>query len=204
MKSAIEGRELGKFMFTRSLSEVLELVAELGGKMGFSRHDLADLNIQVLLGQYSKVVTRDIKDIIKEDIEKNRLEYMYTQAIELPQVILSQKDIYQFFSSSVEPNFITRLKVVSEVVPESHLHCTDLKGKIVVVQSADPGYDWLFSREIGGLVTMYGGVNSHMAIRCSELDIPAVIGCGESNYSRWSSFSCLEIDCENKKVSVVE
>ena len=34
-----------------------------------------------------------------------------------------------------------------------------------------------------GLVTKFGGINSHMAIRCSELSIPAVIGCGEQIFS---------------------
>ena len=41
-------------------------------------------------------------------------------------------------------------------------------------------HDYLFSKNIGGLITCYGGANSHMAIRCAELGIPAVIGCGEN------------------------
>ena len=33
------------------------------------------------------------------------------------------------------------------------------------------------------LITKYGGANSHMAIRCSELNIPAAIGVGEKNFT---------------------
>ena len=53
-----------------------------------------------------------------------------------------------------------------------------LKNKIIMIKSADPGYDYLFSKKISGLITQYGGANSHMAVRCAELGIPAVIGVG--------------------------
>ena len=38
---------------------------------------------------------------------------------------------------------------------------------------------FLFSYRIRGLITKYGGINSHMAIRCNELNIPAAIGVGD-------------------------
>ena len=38
-----------------------------------------------------------------------------------------------------------------------------------------------FFKNISGLITKNGGVNSHMAIRCQELNIPAAIGIGEAN-----------------------
>ena len=59
----------------------------------------------------------------------------------------------------------------------------ELDNKIVVIENADPGYDWIFGHKILGLVTKFGGINSHMTIRCSELSIPAVIGCGEQIYT---------------------
>ena len=73
-------------------------------------------------------------------------------------------------------------------------------GKIVFIQSADPGYDFVFSKNIAGLVTEFGGANSHMAIRCAELGIPAVIGVGESRYCEWSRWSMLEVDCVKRQV----
>jgi len=53
----------------------------------------------------------------------------------------------------------------------------------------------LFSKNIAGLVTQFGGANSHMAIRCAELGIPAVIGAGEKNFSEWSKYESATIDC---------
>ena len=53
----------------------------------------------------------------------------------------------------------------------------------MLLPNADPGFDWIFSRNIAGFVTAYGGVNSHMAVRASELGLPAVIGAGETLYA---------------------
>ena len=58
-----------------------------------------------------------------------------------------------------------------------------LRNKIVLIESADPGYDFIFSYNIKGLITKYSGQNSHMAIRCNELNLPAIIGIGEKIYS---------------------
>ena len=49
------------------------------------------------------------------------------------------------------------------------------------LENADPGYDFIFSYNIKGLITEYGGSNSHMSIRCLELGIPAIIGIGSRN-----------------------
>ena len=57
-----------------------------------------------------------------------------------------------------------------------------IDGRIVLIPNADPGYDWLLARPIAGLVTMYGGANSHMAVRAAELSLPAAIGVGELLY----------------------
>jgi len=50
---------------------------------------------------------------------------------------------------------------------------------------------------------MYGGANSHMAIRAAELKIPSVIGAGEKKFNSWNKASVLEIDCENKLVKIL-
>ena len=55
-----------------------------------------------------------------------------------------------------------------------------------------------------GLITAWGGANSHMAIRAGELGIPAVIGSGEILYSLWSNSKMLNIDCASKKVDILE
>ena len=49
-----------------------------------------------------------------------------------------------------------------------------------------------------------GGANSHMAVRASELELPAVIGAGEDLYARWSKAKAGNLDCANQTVIVVE
>ena len=72
-----------------------------------------------------------------------------------------------------------------------------------MIQSADPGYDYLFSKKIGGLITQFGGANSHMAVRCAELGLPSIIGAGESNFKAWSKANILEIDAKSKTVKII-
>ena len=62
--------------------------------------------------------------------------------------------------------------------------CKKMHGKIVCIKNADPGFDFIFTKNIKGLITEYGGPNSHMCIRCSELGIPAAIGVGNSVYKK--------------------
>jgi len=76
----------------------------------------------------------------------------------------------------------------------------DLAGKIVLVRNADPGYDWLFSRNIAGLITAYGGVNSHMAIRAAEFGLPAAIGIGETLFEELMRSPVLSLDCAARQI----
>ena len=76
-------------------------------------------------------------------------------------------------------------------------------GRILFVPSADPGFDWIFTRDIAGFVTQFGGANSHMAIRAGELGMPAVIGAGEVLFKRWQTARKLCLDCTNQKVSII-
>ena len=43
--------------------------------------------------------------------------------------------------------------------------------------------------------TKYGGANSHMAIRCAELDLPAAIGSGEQLFDSLLHASEVLLDC---------
>ena len=43
-----------------------------------------------------------------------------------------------------------------------------------------------------------------MAIRASEMGIPAVIGVGENNYKIWSEAKLLYLDCAGRRVEILE
>ena len=82
---------------------------------------------------------------------------------------------------------ITQKIINGEVILEKNILSKNIANKIICIESADPGYDYLFSKNIKGLITCYGGANSHMAIRCAEIGIPAVIGCGEQSFNKYST-----------------
>lgn len=203
IRSAIEGREYSKFVFTKNLSEILRLVGQLGEKCGLGRDDLSHLDIQTVLGMYSTLDHRDLKDILKEDIEKNRSFEAITRRVKLPTLITGPESVYAFHQDAGEPNYVTQGRVVGETLPEDVLLKGRIDHKIVFIKSADPGYDWIFAKNPTGLVTMYGGANSHMAIRCAELGIPAVIGAGEKNFLHWMRARRLEIDAMNRTTTIL-
>lgn len=200
IKEAIEGREYLKFVFTKSVSRILQLVKGLGDRVGISVEDMAYLDISVVKQLYVDLYTGNIKRVFEENIISNKIQYQSAVRIKLPSIIVEPEDVYSFYLLSEEPNFITQKCVTSDIVLMNSTDEQDFEGKIVFVRAADPGYDFLFSKGIGGLVTQFGGANSHMAIRCAELGIPAVIGVGEQNYIEWSRYKRVTIDCLKKQV----
>ena len=103
---------------------------------------------------------------------------------------------------SDQPSFITQMSTTGNVVTD-YEDTNKISGNILMIANADPGYDWIFSHGIAGFITMYGGTNSHMAIRSSELQVPAVIGAGEKFFRLWSQANALSIDCANNKVRII-
>jgi len=200
---SIEGREYAKFVFTKSVSEILKLIEQLGKTLAIARDDLAYLDIKTLLSLYYRFEPRSIKETLELDITKNKKFYQYTKTVKMPALIRKAKDIYGFFLEKGEPNFITLKKVNSPIITEDKFKSGNIEGKIAFIKSADPGYDFLFTKNISGLVTCFGGANSHMAIRCAELGIPAIIGAGESNFTEWSNAKIIEIDCIDKQVQII-
>ena len=59
-------------------------------------------------------------------------------------------------------------------------------------------------KNISGLITKFGGKNSHMAIRCSELNIPVfAIGVGNNYFEKLKSNTIVEINCETNKLNFI-
>lgn len=199
IKESIEGREHLKFVFTRSVSKILQLIEELGVRAGISRDDMAYLDISVVKQLYVDLYTGDIRTIFEENITNNKRQYQSAIRMKLPSIIVEPEDVYSFYLLNEEPNYITQKNITSNTVVLEE-KSQELEGKVVFIRAADPGYDFIFSKRIGGLITQFGGANSHMAIRCAELGIPAVIGVGEKNYAEWSRYQTITIDCLKKQV----
>lgn len=201
IKEAIEGREYAKFIFTKSLSDALQLFKELILENGFSVEESAFAHIDCIKTLYTS--SSNIKQVLETSIRAGQYQYALTQHLTLPPLIVDWKDVYSFHLPQFEPNFITLKKTIGNVSFIEQPH-NELKDSILMIPHADPGYDWIFSHQISGFITMYGGINSHMAIRANELGIPAVIGAGELLYNQWSKANLLELDCSNHQVKVLQ
>ncbi len=199
LQAGIELREYAKFVFTRNLSDALSLFRDFGRSLGFSEDDMAYANIQVIKELHA--ASADPHELLASSIADGRRRYAETCQLMLPPLITAPEDALVFHLPQSEPNFITHGQATGNVV--SHHQRDELVGAIVMIPSADPGFDWLFSHRIAGFVTAYGGVNSHMAIRANELGLPAVIGAGEALYNRWAAARVLKLDCAARRVDIL-
>lgn len=199
MQAGIELRELSKFHFTRNLSDALALITEVGGQYGFSSEELSYSDIAAFRELH--VAATHPKDVLARAIAQGKARYAETLKVSLPPVIAKPEDVWAFEWPESTPNFVTQKQVTAPVIECDARE--QLAGAIVCIPNADPGYDWLFAYPIAGLITAWGGANSHMAIRAGELGLPAVIGAGEVLYRRWSSSQKLHLDCAGRRVEVL-
>ncbi|PIN69092.1 hypothetical protein COV93_06945, partial [Candidatus Woesearchaeota archaeon CG11_big_fil_rev_8_21_14_0_20_43_8] len=198
-RTSLESRELAKFEFSKNLSDALEFLAMAGNRMGFTRCEVALLDINDIfvnnLPEQEKVC-----QIWRKKIEAGLREKEINKHIILPPIIFSETDFDIIRYYQPKPNFITQKSVTGTVVDLTANHCvSDLKNKIVLLENGDPGFDWIFTRNIAGLITKYGGVASHMSIRCAEFGIPAAIGCG-TLFDSLLSASQIQLDCKFNKI----
>ena len=203
IKKAIEARELGKFVFTKSLSDCLVIIEQLGHSLDVPKENMAFTDIKDLLKLYSTSFSANA--LVQSSIKLGMENFQLAKSINLPPLICQPNEVLHFSLLDGEPNFITQncvsgIVVQGDVIDKKH----EMLNKVLFIESADPGYDWIFSQGIAGFVTKYGGCNSHMAIRAGELNIPAVIGAGELLYQKWQKAHKLSFDCANKKVEILQ
>ena len=193
--SSIKLRENSKFIFTRSLSDMLELIKKFGKTLKLNSKNLSSLKINQIL----KLNHNSKNNLFKKyKINKN---LNYDEKSKLPYLITHKDDFFIASNLLTKPNFITNRVIKAKLILINNAQINQsLKGKIVLIENADPGYDWIFSKKIKALVTKYGGVNSHMSIRCEELNLPAVIGIGEENYEKIKNCSNVILNCKNEQV----
>lgn len=194
--SSVRLREWAKFHFSHSISDALSALSQWGEAEGLSRDDLSYLEIgNVLSGNgYG-----DIGASLKEVRERHRI----TRAMRLPHLITSPDDVYVVRLPLGQPNFITHKRVIAPAIVLRSGEFPPIDKAIVVTESADPGFDWIFSHHIAGLVTKFGGANSHMAIRCAEFGLPAAIGCGERAFSALAKAKLIELDAGHRTVRAI-
>ena len=205
LKDSIILRENLKFEFTQNLSNAIELIADAGKDLGFFRDDLSYLEIGKILKNYRKLSKIQFINYLKICIDKNKNCFRLNNYLVLPSFISSEKDFDIINLRIAKPNFITQKSVTSNLANlDKKTHDTNFNNKIILLEHADPGFDWIFTRNPSGLITKYGGVASHMSIRCSELNLPAAIGCGSIIYDQIKDASKILLDCKNQQIIPLE
>jgi len=205
LRTVIEGREYGKFVFSRSLSAALDLITKFGKEVGLSRDALSHVSIDHLLTVQIGECPGDPAEWLSKKSEEGRRAHIIAQAIELPPLLTHARDFRAFHFPANQPNYVSLKKITAAVanLTENIGCCDDLDGKILLVPLADPGFDWIFRFNIAGLITKYGGANSHMTIRAAEFGLPAAIGVGEVAFARYCRAVTLELDCAGRQIKVI-
>jgi hypothetical protein len=199
---AIAAREDVKFAFTRVLSDALLLLQQWGEAHGLSRDDVSFLEWPQLARMLHKPVMEEVDSHILDIAEAARRSMAAAHAFRLGHLVFGVGDLYVATLNRSVPNFVGLGAACADlVVLEANTPTTaNLKGRVVCIANADPGFDWIFTKEPGALVTCFGGANSHMAVRCAEFGLPAAIGCGELLYERLVRAGMVEINCAARVV----
>ncbi len=202
---SIPAREEAKFEFMKNVDAALGTIAALSEQMGLTPEEASYLTIE----RWSRFATNSPSGAagvqLRREVEFAKKRWNLTCAIRLPHLITSTRELEVFQLEEWTPNFVSTRRVVAPpVVLEGRPAGMDLGGRIVLIRAADPGYDWIFGHAIAGLITQYGGVASHMAIRAAEFGLPAAVGCGERIFERLRGARLIELDCAHRTVRAIE
>ena len=180
-QEGISTRENSKFYYTKGIDGILSEISE------------------------KNTSDSELFDLLDIEFNEENTSDMRLKNVLMPDLITSNEDFYFYEEMSKNGNYIGQGTVIGDVllIENEANRPNNLENKIVVIPAADPGWDWIFNYKIKSLVTKYGGPNSHMAIRCAEHNIPAILGVGENNFTVISNSKSLKIDFSNEGFSNV-
>ncbi|MEV7869204.1 PEP-utilizing enzyme [Streptomyces sp. NPDC088124] len=194
-RAAITGREHGKAFYAGWVSAVLEGVRARGRAGGLADGDVRYLRVGEVLGseagRWPGLVAR------------RRAHAEVCALVELPDVITGPDNLDCFVRAPGRANFVTGRQVSGPVHADPAPASPPPPGAVIVLEAADPGYDWVFAHGPGALVTAYGGANSHMMIRCAELGVPAAIGIGPQAHALVAAARSVAVDAAAGRVDVL-
>jgi len=191
----MEARERMKFLFSQSLHLFATKLKRQLARQGISECDA------------SQVSWNDLLICLNGSPLLRATSYTkHEPAVLLPDVIipgLTNLGIITF--SEAMPSYITTSTVKARVCVLERLGVkADVRGALVLLPNADPGYDFLFHSGAVGIITKVGGPASHMCIRSIELQMPACIGCGESVYQKLAAAHSAVLDCGTRQIIVLD
>ena len=102
---AIRAREYSKFVFTKSVSDMLELIADQGALIGLSREILSFLRIDEVILDNREMSSK--KDELINTYRNRSMEYELDAAIRLPMILHDAEGAYVIPFQVSQPNFVT-------------------------------------------------------------------------------------------------
>lgn len=198
--TAVTARENVKYLYGGFLSEALKAFAAWGEERGIDRDALSFVSLADLKGSAEQLAER-----LPQSIEEGRIRWALMHDVRAPVIICRPDDLFAHEVLICHPSFVTRCSATAAVrrVGAGHRPDGDLADCIVLIESADPGFDWIFTRRIAGFITAYGGENSHMSIRAREFSTPAAIGVGEATFRTLSMARRVALDCAARRIQVI-
>lgn len=195
---AVRARELGKFALADRVSAVLEAIAGLAQQRGIGRDDAGWLPLDALLAPDADGIA------LRERAHEARARHALESQLRMPLLIGrgGSLDVVAFLPG--RPNYVGHGRAQGRpVVADAHSRPAHVPPHaMLAIASADPGFEWMFLRRPAAIVTAYGGPNSHIAIRCVELGIPALLGVGPEAFRRIATAARLMIDFDTGTWSI--
>lgn len=205
----MERRERVKFNFMRLYDVMARKMIEEAQRRNIPTEQLQQASFDELLA----LCGDETPNMLNEGDLRLRLQRRAAGAsvrrlIQLPSVLAPDTaDLALIEHLTQDATYVTNLSVSSDIAHVSKEASLDMealrekvKGKIVVIDAADPGYDFLFTMEPSGLITCVGGPASHMTIRSIELEIPAAIGIGKAKFDVLCASNRATLDCGRKQI----
>lgn len=190
----MEARERMKFLFSRSLHLFATKL-----KCQLAQREISECGA-------SRVSWEELWTCLSDSISLSASQAEHEPPVLLPDVIipgLTNLGVVTF--SEAMPSYITNSTVKARVCVLERLGVkADVRGTLVLLPNADPGYDFLFHSGAVGIITKVGGPASHMCIRSIELQMPACIGCGESVYQKLAAANSAVLDCGTRQIIVLD
>ena len=114
LHEAIEGREKAKFIFSRSLSEVLRLLEKEGAKYKLSTEELANLDLNDLLAGFNAGLTvENLSVLLKSTSHRNQQDRLVSAGCNLPPLLCNPVDFSAFILTEEKPNYIGSKRINS-------------------------------------------------------------------------------------------
>lgn len=190
----MEARERMKFLFSQSLHLFATKL-----KRQLAQREISECDA-------SRVSWDKLRVCLNDSTPLNASRANHEPPVLLPDVIipgLTNLEVITF--SEAMPSYITTSVVKARVCVIERLGVkADVKGALVLLPNADPGYDFLFHSGAVGIITKVGGPASHMCIRSIELQMPACIGCGENVYQKLATAHSAVLDCGTRQIIVLD